>query len=344
MPSLAIGDFVISDDGPAFTIAECGHNHMGNPEVAQKMFRSAAKAGFNAVKLQKRDNKTLYTKELYDSPYTSEASYGRTYGEHREFLEFNRNQYLALKHSASLMGLTFFATAFDEPSAEFLARLGMPCFKVASGDLKNIPLIRKIAAFGKPVIVSTGGGTLEDVGRVYDSVEHSQLALLQCTAAYPCGADNLNLRVIETYLRRFPDCVVGLSDHHARVDMAPAAYALGARIFDKHITLDHTWKGTDHAFSLEPQEQAAYIEGLARVRVAMGSGIKTPLPVEERPIMKMGKGVYTATQLEAGDKPKLVVKSPAKGMVPYKLDGRFEGRVVNRPFREDEPLSSGDLE
>ena len=341
---MKIDDFEITQDGPAFTIAEVGHNHMGNPEVAHRMFRSAAKAGFVAVKLQKRDNKTLYTRDLYDSEYKSENSFGRTYGEHREFLEFNQNQYLALKHSAKLMGLVLFATAFDEPSAKFLEQLGVPCFKVASGDLKNIPLIRKIAAYGKPLIVSTGGGTLDDVRRVYDAVDHAQLAILQCTAAYPCGADNLNLRVIETYLRQFPDCAIGLSDHHARVDMAPAAYALGARIFEKHVTLDHTWKGTDHAFSLEPQEQVAYIEGLARVHVAMGSGIKTPLPVEERPIMKMGKGVYTATQLEAGDKPRVVIKSPAKGMVPYKLDGRFEGRVVNRPFREDEPLSSGDLE
>jgi N-acetylneuraminate synthase/sialic acid synthase len=150
--------------------------------------------------------------------------------------------------------------------------------------------------------------------------------------------------VIETYLNTFPDVIVGLSDHHARTDMAPAAYALGARIFEKHITLDRTWKGTDHAFSLEPREQDEYIESLKRVYLAMGSPDKVPLPIEEKPIYKMGKAVYAAQQIAAGEQigpHNVVIRSPVEGMVPWKMD-KF--RVTTRGFDADEPLSSGGLE
>lgn len=346
MRSLTIAGKTITQDGPAFTIAECGNNHQGDYRKAVLLFKSAAAAGFDAVKLQKRDVKTLYTEEMYNSPYNSEAAFAPTYGLHREALELGREAYLVLIEAARQLKLTMFATAFDEPSARLLNQLGMSAFKVASGDLKNLPLLRVLAAYGKPLIVSTGGGSLDDVKRMYDCVMplNPQLAILQCTAAYPAGADVLHLRVIETYLREFPDVIVGLSDHHARTDMAPAAYALGARIFEKHVTLDRTWKGTDHAFSLEPEDQREYIEGLKRVYLAMGSGEKVPLPIEEKPIYKMGKAVYASRPIAAGEQigaGNTLIRSPVDGMVPWKLD-RFT--VATRDFDEDEPLSSGGLE
>ena len=348
MRSLTIDGVSITEDGPAYCIAEVGHNHQGSVEKATLLFASAKKAGFHAVKVQKRDNKLLYTEAMFNSPYNSEAAFGATYGAHREALELDRDAYLLLQDNARKMGVSFFATAFDPNSAEFLYRLGMPAYKAASGDLKNIKLLKLLASYGKPLIISTAGAFLDDVKRAYDAIMpiNNQLAILQCTAQYPCGADNLHLRVIETYLDEFPDVIVGLSDHHARTAMAVAAYALGARIFEKHVTLDRTWKGTDHAMSLEPHEQEQYVSDLRRAALAMGSPIKRPLACEEKPMYKMGKGVYANDFLEAGEELSSLVtsiKSPAQGMAPWKLD-RFSGKSLRRDVSSEEPLSSGDVE
>ena len=150
--------------------AEIGHNHQGDLEQAKKLFRKAKELGANAVKLQKRDNRALYTRDMFNKPYDHENSFASTYGEHREFLEFGREEYLALKDYAADLAITFFATAFDFPSADFLMELDMPAFKIASGDLKNIPLIQHVARFGRPMFVSTGGGAMEDVQRAYDAI------------------------------------------------------------------------------------------------------------------------------------------------------------------------------
>ena len=222
---LSLDDFQVSDGSDCYIIAEIGNNHQGSIEKARDLFRAAKECGVNAVKLQKRDNRTLYTRAMYDKPYDSHTSFGLTYGAHREALEFGRPEYVELQEYAHELGMTMFATAFDFASADFLAELDMPVFKIASGDLKNTPLLRYIANIGKPMLVSTGGSTLEDVQRAYDAIMpiNQNLCLLQCTAAYPATHEELNLRVIETYRKRFPDIVIGLSDHENGIAMAVAA-------------------------------------------------------------------------------------------------------------------------
>ena len=143
---------------------------------------------------------------MYDKPYDNPNSFGATYGEHREALEFGWDEYKELQDYAREIGVTMFSTAFDFPSADFLAKLDIPAFKIASGDLKSIPLLTYIAKFQKPMILSTGGGTMEDVNRAYDAIMpiNQQLCLLQCTAGYPAAFEELNLRVITTFRERFP--------------------------------------------------------------------------------------------------------------------------------------------
>lgn len=143
--SLRIGDDVITDGGECYVIAEIGHNHGGSLETALELFEAAKSAGADAVKLQKRDNRSLYTHEMFNKPYENENSYGATYGEHREALEFGRSEFEELKACANELGVTFFSTAFDLPSADFLAELEMPAYKVASADLSNSPLMRHVA-------------------------------------------------------------------------------------------------------------------------------------------------------------------------------------------------------
>ena len=160
----------IDDDAECYVIAEIGANHMGGVEVCKELFRLAAQCGCNAVKLQKRDNRSLYTQALYDQVYDNRHSFGRTYGAHREFLEFGKPQYRELMAHARELGIAFFATAFDIPSADFLEELGMPAYKIASGDLKTTPLLEHVARFGKPMIVSTGGGSMADILRAYETI------------------------------------------------------------------------------------------------------------------------------------------------------------------------------
>ena len=161
MRELTINGQTIQDDGDCFVIAEIGHNHQGSLETAKEMYRVAKECGANAVKLQKRENRKLYTQAAYDKPYDHGNSFGTTYGEHREFLEFGEAEYKELMDYSDEIGVTMFSTAFDFESADFLAKLDIPAFKIASGDLKNIPLLTYIAEFQKPMFMSTGGGTAD---------------------------------------------------------------------------------------------------------------------------------------------------------------------------------------
>jgi len=343
MRRLVIGDRIIDDSSDCYVIAEIGHNHQGKLETCKEMIRVAKQQGADAVKLQKRDNRTLYTREMYDKPYENVNSFGATYGEHREALEFGRKEYAELKVYAQELGIDFFATAFDFASADFLADRGVPAFKIASGDLKNLPLLKHVASFKKPIILSTGGGDMEDVVRAYDAIMpiNPQLCILQCTAGYPASFEELNLRVITTYRERFPTVVVGLSSHDNGIAMATAAYVLGARVVEKHFTLNHTMKGTDHVFSLEPTGFGKLVRDLRRVRVAMGDGVKRVYESEKAPMVKMGKRLVAATDLRAGHqlhRDDIAIKSPGGGLQPYELD-KLIGRVVTQAMQADEDFT-----
>ena len=346
---LTIDGVEIHDAGDCYVIAEIGHNHQGSVEQAKAMLTVAKDCGANAVKLQKRANRTLYTREFFDQPYDNEFSFGSTYGEHREALELGGDDYVELQRYAREIGITFFATPFDFESADFLAELDTPAFKIASADLVNTPLLRHVAAFGKPILLSTGGATLDDVDRALAVVLplNHQVCVLQCTAAYPSETEDLNLQVITTLRERYPDLVIGLSDHQNGISMALVAYMLGARVIEKHFTLNHAWKGTDHAFSLMPEGLRKLVRDLRRVPVALGDGVKRPLPVEANPLEKMGKKLVAARDLEqghvlaAGD---IAIKSPADGgLPPYELD-RLVGRRLRRGLAFEDFVTFDDVE
>lgn len=348
MRELTIDGATITDDGACYVIAEIGHNHQGDVDKAIALIRSAADCGVDAVKLQRRDNRSLFTRSLYDSPYDNENSFGATYGAHREALELPDEAWPDLMKCASEAGVTLFATSFDVASADFLASCDVPAFKFASGDLSNTPFLRHVASFGRPMILSTGGGALVDVERAVETITaiNSQLAVLQCTAAYPVEVEELNLRVITTYRERFPTLVVGLSDHHNGIAMALAASMLGARIVEKHFTLNHAWKGTDHAFSLMPDGMRRLVRDLKRLPLALGDGVKRSFPSEERPLVKMGKKLVAARALPAGHvlaDSDLVAKSPAdEGLPPCELEALL-GATLARGLVEDEAICAGDI-
>ena len=341
--TIRIGNHTIGEDSHCYVIAEIGHNHQGSIHKARELFKEAKLAGAHAVKLQKRNNRGLYTRAAYNKPYDNENSYGATYGEHREFLEFGQTQYEELQAYAKELDIDFFATAFDLESADFLESLNVPAYKLASGDLKSEPLLKHVARFGKPMIVSTGGALLDDVKRCYDTVMaiNPQLCILQCTAGYPAAFEELDLRVISQFRELFPKAVIGFSGHDNGIAMAVAAYVLGARVVEKHFTLNRAMKGTDHAFSLEPVGLRKMVRDLERTASALGDGVKKIHDSEKAPIMKMGKSLVVARDLPPGHVigPKdVMMKSPAGGIPPYDID-KVLGRVTLRALHEDDFLS-----
>ncbi len=341
--TLTIGGFEISDASDCYVIAEIGHNHGGSIETCKELFDEAKGCGAHAVKLQKRHNRSLYTRDFFNKPYENENSYGATYGEHREALEFGKADYQELKAYAEEIGIAFFATAFDVPSADFLADLDMPAFKIASADLINTPLLKYVADIGKPMILSTGGSTLDDVRRAHETVAeiNPELAVLQCTAGYPAAWDELDLRVIDTYRHLFPETVIGLSSHDNGITMPVVSYLLGGRIVEKHFTLNRALKGTDHRFSLEPQGLRKMVRDLTRTKKALGDGTKTMYPSEVEPVKKMAKKLVAKTALPAGHTLRaedIAMKSPGDGLPPYELD-RLVGRTLRHPVDEDQALT-----
>ena len=349
VPELHVDGKRIWDDGPAYVIAEIGHNHQGDLEKAKALIHAAKESGVDAVKFQKRDNKRLFTRAFYDSPYENENSFGATYGEHREALELGKSDWFELSRYSREEGVAFVAAAFDEPSADFLAELGVDAFKFASGDLLNVPFLRYVAALGKPLLLSTGGGTIEDIDRAVQAIAPSnrELCVLHCTASYPAEVEDLNLSVIVTLKERFPELVIGLSDHHNGIAMAPVAYMLGARVFEKHFTLNHAWKGTDHAYALMPDGMRRFVRDLHRVPAALGDGMKRRLPSEEGPLRKMGKKLVAARDLPAGHvlaAEDVIAKSPADGgLSPYQLD-ELVGKRLLHPLSFEQDVTFLDVE
>ena len=344
---LIIDGIKINKASRCYVIAEVGHNHQGSLEKCKEIFKAAKECGAHAVKLQKRDNRALFTEAMYNQAYNSENAYGPTYGTHREALEFGKDEYVELKKFCKELGITFFSTAFDFNSADFLHALDMPAYKMASGDLKSIPLLKHVAKLGKPMVISTGGGTWEDIQRAYDAIIpiNSQLSILQCTAAYPADFSHLDLRVIERMQERFPKAVVGWSSHDSGIAMALGAYMLGARVIEKHFTLNRTWKGTDHAFSLEPVGMKKMVRDLNRLYDALGDGEKKVYEEEKAPLVKMGKKLVITQNLPEGhtlSEKDITLKSPGDGVPPYELE-KFLGKKLSKNVSKDQALTFNDI-
>lgn len=339
----SFGRSKISSDGPCYVIAEIGHNHQGDVDTALQLIKAAAAMGANAVKFQKRDNRRLYTKAMYDKPYEHENSYGSTYGEHREFLEFGAEEYSALAKCAEENQVEFMCTPFDEQSVDFLEGFDVGAYKVASGDLTNTPLLEYIAKLKKPMFLSTGAASLDEVRIAYQTVAqyHDNVCLLHCTSGYPTEYNSLNLNGIRTLREEFPNAVVGYSGHDIGILAPVIAYMLGATVVEKHFTLNRAWKGTDHKFSLEPTGMHKMVRDLHRVDISLGDGKKEVQPFEVEARKKMGKSLYTTRALPAGtvlSEEHIVAKSPGDGVPPYRLH-EFIGRQLACDLGEEAALA-----
>ena len=278
--SFTIAGRRITDDSPSYVIAECSHNHQGSHDLAREMFRVAKECGADAVKLQKRS--VGFYAALREKGLTE-------YADLREKRELDEEDYLYLLEYARRLNLAFIVTAFDVESLDFLNGIGVDAIKLASGGLYNNQLL-DAAMFNRcPLLISSGCCdwiTLlhvmeRTIGRYGHYRDQDRIALLQCTSAYPCPSDAMHLLTIDTYRRDYPATVVGLSSHHQGNYLEPVAYALGARIFEKHFTLSRDLGPGDHANSLDPAGLRELVANLRAVEAAMGDGVKRFLPCEE---------------------------------------------------------------
>jgi len=332
MRELTINGRLIADDEPAYLIAEIGHNHAGDLGKAVQMVDDAIDAGADAVKFQTRIPREVYAPGKMPGAYDFEADnpqwMAKSYGEHREALEFDEAQWRELFETCRARGITAFSTPFDHGSADMLARLDVPAFKIASGDATNTPLIRHVASFGKPMIVSTGGCNIEDVDRVVETLEPTGVpfALLQCSCIYPAPNNVLNLRVVSGYRERYENTVTGLSTHSPDWTPTLAAFVLGGRIFEHHFTHDRRWKGTDNNFSLLPVELRALRGACDTVLQALGSRDKKRDPREDAYTLERQKALYWKRDLPAGHKvteDDVIALCPNPGPIafqPYEID------------------------
>lgn len=345
--SIQIGKYEISDSNPAFVVAEIGHNHEGKLEKAKAMVRSAKESGASAVKFQTRHPRDVYSEKEYNRVAENPQWMDSVYGVHREKLEFSREQWAEMFAFCQSEDMLAFSTPFDFRSVDLLESLDVPAYKVASGDATNIPMIEYIAEAGKPMIISTGGCSIEDVDRIYDAMIKSgtPFALLQCSCIYPAPASVLNLRVIQTYRERYPNIVSGLSTHNPEIHTTLSAYTLGGRIFEHHYTNDRAWKGTDNNFSITPETLKTLIHALEEIRQSLGDGNKYCFPEEDAYTVERRKKLVWASDLPAGhsvSRADIAIKCPGDGIQPYDIDSVI-GTTLLREVRGETDVSTSDV-
>jgi N-acetylneuraminate synthase len=280
---IRIGSKPVGEGNPCYLVAEVGINHNGDIELAKMLMQLAKRAGFDAVKFQKRTIEVVYTKEELAKP--REHPWGTTNGDLKRRLELGREHYEEIDRYSKEIGIDWFASCWDEPSVDFIDEFAPPAFKISSASLTDDKLLRYTRAKGKPIILSTGMSTMEQVEHAVDVLGTRDLIILHAVSTYPAKYEEINLRVIPVLQQKFPETPIGYSGHESGLASTVAAIALGARMVERHITLDRAMFGTDHAASLGPSGFEKLTRDIRLAEAALGDGQKRLLEAEV-PIMK----------------------------------------------------------
>ena len=332
----------------AFFIAEVGQNHQGEFDIASECIYKFSYAGANAIKFQMRDNKYLFDTTSYNKKYDSENAFGNTYGEHREKLELNQNEMLKLRELCAKLNVKFMCTPFDEPSLDFLVSIDTDILKVASFDLGNFSMLHKMAESNIPIVMSIGGGSKIHIDKSVEFLlcRNVDLAVLHCVSLYPCPPESLNLDNIKNLKEQYPELVIGLSDHFNGTLSGPLGYESGARIFEKHVTLNRSLKGTDHSFALEPRGFESFVRDIKRVPIMKKSSFSSDLG-KEPVFKKLGKSIAVSKTLQKGETLSIhnlrgkIFDEPG---LPVRDMYKFLGKPINKTVREGEKISLADFD
>lgn len=324
-----------------YIIAEAGVNHNGSIELAKKMVDKAKESGSDCIKFQTFISKNLVSKNASKAEYQKQqTNSNESQLEMLKKLELSFNEFIELNNYCKEKGIEFLSTAFDFDSIDFLDSLGMQRWKIPSGDITNLPYLIKIAKTGKPVILSTGMSTMEDIKAAFITLKDNgsgEISILHCTTEYPVPYKDVNLNVLNTLKEEFT-ALIGYSDHTRGIEVSVAAVALGAAVIEKHFTLDRNMEGPDHKASLEPNELKAMVNAIRNVELAMGSGNKEPAESEKKNIAIARKSIIAKCSIKKGEvfsEDNITVKRPGTGISPMRW---FEilGQTAERDFEEDE--------
>lgn len=344
-----IGNFIIGYGQPVFVIAEIGINHNGDMDRAVKLIKSAKISGANAVKFQSFradsfcDMYLEETKAVEDLTGGTKSSYDMY-----KSLELDEQAHRLLINTAREENIMLFSSVFDEQTADFLDSLGVPAYKIASSDITHLPLIRHVAKKGKPLIISSGMSTLKEIETALEacySEGNSQVVILHCVSCYPPADDDLNLSAIRTMQDYFPH-PVGYSDHSEGNTSCLAACAIGAKVIEKHFTLDNDWKGPDHRISSVADDFYTMVLNIRRIERMLGCGIKMPA-LSEMPVRQASrrsirvKGCIQAGEMITADK--IIMLKPEIGLYPSQMESVI-GRKAKISFVNHEPITMDKLE
>ncbi len=321
MVRFRIGTKEIASGNPCFIIAEAGVNHNGRLDLALELVDAAAKAGADAVKFQTFKADKLIMKGTPQAEYQKKNALSKDQYAMLRALELSEKQFAKICSRCSEKGIVFLSTPFDEESVDLLERLGIPAYKVGSGDLDNLPLLGKIALLKKPLILSTGMSAEREIRRTVSFLEEAGvngLALLHCVSAYPAPCEEVNLRAMSRMMKdyRYP---VGYSDHTVGNSVAIAAVVLGATVIEKHFTLDRRLEGPDHRASSTPAELARMVKQIRQVESALGDGIKRIMPSEVNTREVARKSIVSSRLIRKGERvhgSMLTAKRPPGGIAP----------------------------
>ena len=317
-------------------IAEAGVNHNGSMESAKKLVDVAADAGADYVKFQTFKADTLVTQSAEKAEYQkiltdkSESQF-----EMIKKLELDKSAHDELIKHCEKKGIRFLSTAFDHDSIELLADLNIPLYKIPSGEITNLPYLRHIGRMGKPIILSTGMSTLEEVQKALNvllesGAEKEKITILHCNTEYPTPMEDVNLKAMLT-IREELGVNIGYSDHTLGIEVPIAAVAMGATVIEKHFTLDRTLTGPDHAASLEPHELKSMVTAIRNIKKAMGDGIKKPSPSETRNIPIARKSIVAKKPIKKGERyseENITVKRPGTGISPIEWDNIINQKSI----------------
>ncbi|MBI5298079.1 MAG: N-acetylneuraminate synthase family protein [Chloroflexi bacterium] len=287
---IKLGNRMVGDGHPAYVIAEIGINHNGDMDIVKGMIDAAVHAGADAVKFQKRTPEVCTPPE--QQKQMRETPWGYiTYLDYRYKVEFNEEQYREIDRYAREKGIAWMASVWDEPSVDFLEKFETPAYKVPSASLTDLPLLKYVRKTGKPMIISTGMSTMEQIHKAVDVIGTENLIIMHCTSTYPCEPEELNLKMIETLRREFPNNPIGYSGHEVGLVPSAVAVALGASSVERHLTLDRAMWGSDQAASVEPGGFEKLIKYIRVTEAGMGDGVKKVYESEKGSMKKLRRVV-----------------------------------------------------
>jgi len=334
-----IGKQYVGPGEPVFVIAEIGINHNGDITIARKLIAAAKVAGADAVKFQKRFTGEILTKEGRNAPYDSPNAFAPTYGEHRDKLEFGEKEYRELKQFAEGEGILFFASVWDRKSVDFMDTIGVDAYKIPSADTTNLQLLDYVSRRGKPILISTGMSTEDEIDVAVSTVlKHTdKIILFHCLSLYPSPEEKINLRFMDVLKSRYSPLTVGYSGHEPDLLPTIAAVSRGAFIVERHFTLDKKMRGSDHAASLNPSELQELVAVIRRIEKILGAPERIMYD-ELKPLReKLAKSVATKVTIPAGaiiTEDMLTVKGPGNGIAPSYMHTLI-GRVAYTEIPED---------